>query len=86
MADPTWSEMIEASAKKIDIAIMFNAEITYRGNDHEWLRSTLRTMALRLDQEALDRSRRADETARSRLQLLASVCLFGLKFTVSRDG
>lgn len=71
----TWSQIVEATAKKLELAALFNASVQFDAARSAWVAEVLRQMA-----------RVADRDARDRARVLGGFRLFGLKFTIARDG
>ena len=71
----TWSDLVEDRAKTFDLAAKLNASTKSDPVACAWHAKTLREMARILDRDARERG-----------DVVMRVRLFGLKFTVSRDG
>ncbi|KYK44537.1 hypothetical protein A1D31_14155 [Bradyrhizobium liaoningense] len=70
----TWSEAIDNTAKKFELAAMFKCSCRSDTAHCDWLAATLREMARILDRDARERAR-----------ILGGFRLFGLRVTISRN-
>lgn len=71
----SWSEIVEKTAKKMELAAMFKCSVQHDAHHCEWLAQALRELA-----------RLADRSTREQAAKVAAFRLLGLKLTISRDG
>ncbi|WP_454618362.1 hypothetical protein [Bradyrhizobium cenepequi] len=75
MSSRTYSQIVDATAKKLELATMLHCAVEYPTPSCEWLAATLRELA-----------RLADRSIREQRSKVAAFRLFGFKLTISRDG